>query len=187
MIFKRLAIFIGVVFLVVSCYQYKKPEKPKNLISKNKMVDILIDVRLISSANATNKKIMEDHGINPETYVFTKHDIDSLQFALSNDYYAFYSKEYEAIYTKVIDSLKELESFYKALELKEEEEAKAKKKQDSINLINKMDSLGLIKMKDSLKIKLEKDTLTETLLKKKFQEDKGKLINPVSDTGSQPL
>tara|TARA_R110002049_G_scaffold70608_6_gene182369 strand:+ start:3617 stop:4180 length:564 start_codon:yes stop_codon:yes gene_type:complete len=185
MIFKRLAILAGVIFLVASCYQYKKPEKPKNLISKDKMVDILIDVKLIASANAINKKIMENNGLNPETYVFTKHNIDSLQFALSNDYYAFYSKEYEEIYTKVIDSLDELKGIYKALELKEEEAAEAKRKQDSINRINNKDSLGFIKMKDSLKVKMEKDSLTETLLKKKFEDDRGELIAPVSDTGSQ--
>lgn len=179
MILKRLAILVGVVLLVASCYQYKKPEKPKNLISKDKMVDILIDVKLISSANAANKKIMEDHGINPETYVFTKYNIDSLQFALSNDYYAFYSKEYEAIYTKVIDSLEALKGIYKALELKEEEEAKAKKKQDSIYRIINKDSF------DSKKIEIKKDSLTETLLKKRFEEERGKLISPVSDTDSQ--
>lgn len=184
MILKRLTILVGVVLLVTSCYQYKKPEKPKNLISKDKMVDVLIDFKLISSANAANKKIMRNHGVNTETYVFTKHDIDSLQFALSNDYYAFYSKEYEEIYTKVIDSLEKLKGIYKALELKEEE-AKAKKEQDSINRIANKDSLGLMKIQDSLKIKIEKDSLTEILLKRKFEEEGGELIAPVSDTGSQ--
>ena len=174
MIFKRLSILTGVVFLMASCYQYEKPEKPKNLISKDKMVDILIDVKLIASANTVNKKIMEGHGINPETYVLAKHHIDSLQFALSNDYYAFYPKEYEKIYTKVIDSLENLKGIYKALELKEEKEAaKAKKEKDST---------GLIKIQDTLKIK--KDSLTETLLQRKFEEA-GELIAPGSDTYSQ--
>jgi hypothetical protein len=184
---KRLAPFLGIVFLVTSCYQYKKPEKPENLISKDKMVDILIDMRLITSASSSvvNKKILENHGVNPETYVFTKHNIDSLQFALSNDYYAFYSKDYEEIYDRVIDSLKNLGAFYKAIELKEEEAAKAKKKQDSINLINQKDSLGLFKTQDSLKIEFKKDSLTKTLLKKKLKEE-GALIAPVSDTSSQP-
>lgn len=186
MILKRLAILVGIVFLVASCYQYKKPEKPNNLISKDKMVDVLIDFKLIASANPTNKKIMKNHGINTETYVFTKHNIDSLQFALSNDYYAFYSKEYEEIYTKVIDSLDELKGIYKALELKEEKEAaEAKKERDSINFIKNRDSLGLMKIPDSLKIKREKDSLTKTLLKKKLEE-KGELIAPVSDTDTRP-
>lgn len=186
MILKRLAPFLSIVFFVTSCYQYKKPEKPKNLISKDKMVDILIDVKLIASAssNSANKKIIENHGVNTETYVFTKHNIDSLQFALSNDYYSFYSKDYGEIYSKVIDSLKILEDFYKALELKEEEAARVKKKQDSVNLFNKKDSLGLMKIQDSLKTEFKKDSLTKTLLKKELKEH-GELIAPVSDTTHQ--
>jgi len=186
MILRRLTPFLGIVVLITSCYQYKKPEKPKNLISKDKMVEILIDIKLIASASSiiVNKKIMENHSINPETYVFTKHNIDSLQFVLSNDYYAFYSKDYEDIYSKVLDSLKKLEDFYKALELKEEEAAVAKKKQDSLNLIKKKDSLGLMKIQDSLKIGFKKDSLTNTLLKKKIEEQET-LIAPVSDTTYQ--
>jgi hypothetical protein len=169
---KRLVIYVGIVLLLASCYQYKKPDKPKDLISKDKMVDILIDVKLIASANGVNKTIMENKGLNPETYVFDKHNIDSLQFALSNDYYAFYSKEYEEIFTKVIDSLTQLGVIYKALEIKEEKEAaEAKKIQDSINHIISKDSLDLIKTKDSLKQKYKQE---------------GGLIAPVSDKGSQP-
>ncbi len=185
MTFKQLILFAGILLLVASCYQYKKPEKPKNLISKSRMVDILIDVKLIASANLIGQEIIENHDVNPETYVFKKYNIDSLQFALSNNYYAYYSKEYEEIYTKVIDSLKELEAIYKALDLKEEEErAKAKKIKDSLNYIINKDSLDLIEIQDSLQGKIYKDSLTETLLKKKFKEKSG-LISPVSDTDSQ--
>ncbi len=188
MILKRLTLYLGMVLLVTACYQYNKPDKPKNLISKKKMVDVLIDIKLISSANGVNKKILENHGINSESYIFKKHDIDSLQFALSNEYYAFSIKEYEEIYANVKDSLEQLKIFYKELDLKEEAEAKAQKKKDSISkalLFKGKDSLEIIKIKDSLKMITKKDSLTKTLFPKELKAVEG-LISPVSDTDSQP-
>lgn len=186
MILKRLTTYLVIILLVTACYQYRKPEKPKNLISKSKMVDILIDIKLISSANTTNKKVMEKLGINQEAYVYTKHNINNMQFVLSNDYYAYNIKDYEEIYAKVKDSLEKLKAVYKALELKEEEEAKAQKTKDSIYnaLFKGKDSLDIIKIKDSLKTIKKNDSLAEILLRKKF--DGRTLISPVSDKDFLP-
>lgn len=182
MILKRLMLYLGVVLLITACYQYKKPEKPANLISKDKMVDVLIDVKLITSASSLNKKIMDNKGVNAETYIFTKHNIDSLQFTLSNNYYAFYIKDYEEIYEKVKDSLEQLKEIYKQLEIKEKAQVKAQKNSDSINnvLFIGKDSIAIVKIQDSLKTILKKeDSITQSLLKMKFE---GKnLISPVSD------
>lgn len=183
MILKRLTLYLGIVLLITACYQYKKPEKPKNLISKDKMVGVLIDIKLITSANGVNKKRMNEQLGNAEAYIFNKHNIDSLQFALSNKYYAFNIKEYEEIYEKVKDSLERLKDIYKKIELKEEAEEKAQKKKDSINnvLFKGKDSLAIIKIQDSLKNTINKeDSLTQSLLKKKFPARD--LISPVSDT-----
>ena len=71
--------------------------------------------------------------MNLDSYVYRKHNIDSLQFALSNNYYTFYTKDYEEIYSRVIDSLDRLKAFYKDLELKEAKEVvRIKKEQDSL-------------------------------------------------------
>ena len=159
MILKRFILGFGIILLATACYEFKKPDKPKNLISKDKMVDILIDVKLLSSVNNKNRKVLKDSGINRNTYVFEKHHIDSLQFALSNDYYAFHLKEYQEIYEKVKDSL------------------------DALMKVKVLDSIKNIKIQDSLELIMKKDTLTEILLKKKF-EDEGQLISPVSSTDS---
>lgn len=185
MILKRFIICVGILLLATACYKFKKPEKPKNLISKDKMVNILIDVKLLASANTAERKTLDNFGVDRVHYLFEKHNIDSLQFALSNNYYAFNVKEYEEIYTKVKDSLEQLKTIYKDLELKEE---KAKREQDSLNALLKeqdLDSINSIKIQDSLKVKMKKDSLTEILLEKKFEEE-GELILPVSDTDSQP-
>ena len=171
---KRFILFLIIILTAISCNFFDGPKKPKNLISKKKMVEILIDARLIGSATSINEEIMQKNGVKLDTYVFEKHGIDSLQFALSNEYYAYRIKEYEEIYNKVIDSLEKLKEVLKKLELKEEKEKK-KIEEDSINFLN---------LPDSLKIKIKKDSLTERLLKKKLQkEEEGVLIEPISEKG----
>ena len=90
MILKRFIVCLGIILIITACNRFSGPEKPKNLISKEKMVNILMDAKLIASTSYANKKTMADSGINAKTYIYTKHNIDSLQFALSNNYYAFY-------------------------------------------------------------------------------------------------
>ena len=44
---------------------------------------------------------MEQQGVRPEDYVYTKYSIDSAQFAKSNAYYAFDIETYQDIYESV--------------------------------------------------------------------------------------
>lgn len=121
------------MFVVTSCYKFKEPEKPKNLISKADMVNILIDLKLIASVTAANDiKVLDSNYVHSEQYVYKKYNIDSTQFALSNNYYAFHLKDYEDIYTKVKDSLEALSRYYEDLELKE---LKERRTQDSIKAL----------------------------------------------------
>lgn len=161
---------MSIVFLVMAC-GFGGPKKPKNLISKKTMVNILIDARIIGSATLINKQKMLKHGVKLEDYVFEKYGIDSLQFATSNAYYAYHINDYEEIYNTVTDSLEGLKKTLKELKLKEEKEEK-KRLQDSIDAIKVKDSLDIIKKKDSL--------IPKTL-KKHNEKDEGTLINPVSD------
>ena len=177
MILKRFTIYLSVIIVASACHDLDKPKKPDNLISKEKMVDILIDAKLIASATSINRKIMEDHGVDLNTYVYTKHHIDSLQFALSNDYYAFHIKDYEKIYMKVKDSLE-------VLEVKFKEEVEKIRIEDSLKLIVEKDSLSLLKIKDSLKIYGIKDSLIDMLIEKKLEEE-SRLIAPISDKNHQ--
>ena len=171
MILKRFVLF-GFVLFGFGCYQFEKPDKPDNLIPEDKMIDILIDAKLIGITNSANKKIMRDAGIEPNTYIFNKYDIDSLQFAQSNEYYSYYIDEYESIYTKIDDSVKAL---LKELKDRQEEERKAtaKRKRDSINAVRaKKDSVIEVKAVKTSPAKLRVD-------------DEG-LIPPVSDSSAQP-
>jgi len=108
-----------ILVVVVACNDINRPKKPDNLISKNKMVGIITDISLINAAKGTNKKLIEGNNINPENYVFQKYDIDSLQFAESNHYYAYDVKEYEDIYLKVKQGLQDKKKENKAIQDKE--------------------------------------------------------------------
>ena len=106
--------------LFVSCYGIEKPKKPENLMSKDKMVDVLVELALVSSAKGINKRELENKGIVPDTFVYRKHKIDSTIFADSNNYYAYDIDEYSQIYKDVRDSLESLRTFYKTEEKKED-------------------------------------------------------------------
>lgn len=180
MMFKRLTICFISVFTIVACSS--GPKKPKHLISKKKMINILIDAKLIATASTSNRKIMQDSGVFPNTYVFEKYNIDSLQFAESNTYYTYHIKDYEEIYQIVKDSLDKLKAHYKEIrdeEIKQEEE---KRKQDSIlfAVLKEKDSINLLKMRDSIKTMEVKDSLSKTILPK-IDIEEGKLITPVSE------
>lgn len=177
---KRFTIYVCTGLLMVSCYTFNKPKKPKHLISKSEMVNILIDLKLVISANGVNKKILENHGIYSEDYIYKKHNIDSLQFALSNNYYAYYVEDYDGIYAKVKDSLEALSKIYKELEAKELIEKRIK---DSLNLIIKKDSISNFKIRDSIKALNRKDSVRGFKLKPKFKKG---LIKPVSEKDFQP-
>lgn len=173
---KQFLIYLSVICVVISC-SFGGPDKPKNLISKKDMVNILIDARLIGSASMAHKQKMQSKGIKLDSYVFKKYGIDSLQFALSNAYYAYHLKDYEAIYNKVNDSL---ESLKKTLKAQNDKEESANKKREK-------DSLNALKAKDTLKVAIKKDSLKVDALKIKKQIDnsEGVLIKPVSDKARQ--
>lgn len=122
-----LTICFSMCLLVIACKDKNAPQKPENLMSEDKMVDVLIDLSLLSSAKGVNKKVIENNGITPDAYVYKKHGIDSLQFSTSNAYYAYFIDDYDQIYTRVKDSLERLKIKYVRLEEKENSKKKNSK------------------------------------------------------------
>ena len=180
MILKRLIIVFIIIFTGIGCNNLKGPKKPKNLISKGKMVDILIDAKIITSASSKNKIIMQDSGLHTNTYLYKKHNIDSMQFALSNNYYAFHIEDYEDIYTLVSDSLAKLKAKLKEKEAEEWKE-KTKREADSLAKVFKEQK----KIKDSLGLKeiIENDSIQidDVLFEESLKELEG-LVEPISDS-----
>jgi len=151
---KRLIIF-SICFFLVSCHDIDKPKKPTDLLSKDKMVEVLVDMTLLTSAKGSNKFELQENGIIPREYMLEKHGVDSIRFEKSNEYYSYDVEVYEAIYQRVHDSLQSLKTKYSRLD---EEEKIKKKISDSIKKTSVLDST-------KLKKRLIKDNLNKPLLK----------------------
>jgi len=140
---KQLKYLLVIFILCLSCTHSSEPKKPENLISKDKMVDIMIDLSIVSSAKGLNKKLIERNGITPDEYIFKRHEIDSSQFTESNTYYSYYIDDYKLILNRVEDSLGKLKFKYMRLAEKEEEIEKPG------NAVRNRKA-GIVKKRDSL-------------------------------------
>ena len=161
---KHVSALLMLLFLS-SCYNIKKPEKPENLISKDNMVNVLVDIAIMSSAKGVNKRKLEENGIVPDVFIYKKHSIDSLTFAESNAYYAYDIDTYTGIYKRVKDSLSVVREKYKAIDKKEKEEKEAKKKKLRGDNRKKHIQDDLDKLKDNNELQDGKDGKIEPVSK----------------------
>lgn len=139
-----------IAFFLYGCGDSDTPRKPDNLISKDKMSDIIYDVFLMNAAKGINKRILENNGILPQEYVYKKYSIDSLQFVLSNNYYSYNTKTYEDIMAKVKQRIESEKTKYDSISSQED------RVKDSIyeaaKKANKSDTLTRLKPKMKPKI-----------------------------------
>ena len=145
---KQLFCILALFVLAFSCEMKDRPPKPENLISKDKMEGILYDMYIINAAKGVNRKLLEDKGIVPESYILNKYQIDSAQFAQSNAYYAFDPDLYKTMVEKVKARLEVDKKTFEDLEKKAGKETK--RRRDSISRINE-------KRRDSIKKALKKE------------------------------
>lgn len=123
------------ILLFSGCEDEIKPKKPSNLIAEEEMVDILYEVYILHAAKGLNKKLLELNGVNPETYIFEKYKIDSLQFAQSNNYYSYWPERYQSIIDSVKSRVVRLKDVYE--DERDAEELEKKRRRDSVNAIIK--------------------------------------------------
>lgn len=102
------------VFLIslmfVACQNVQRPEKPKNLIAKDVMAEVLTEAYLANAGRSVDNKTVEIKGVKLDSLIYTKFGIDSLQFVRSNDYYAADINAYVDIFQKVEENLKAIEN-----------------------------------------------------------------------------
>jgi hypothetical protein len=127
------SIILGFSLLFFACDEKNKPKKPENLIPKDTMEKIIYDLYIVTSAKGVNKKALEKNNVVPETYILTKYNIDSLQFAESNNYYAFNADTYKKLVNNVKARLEKEKIAFEALKKKEKEAQVAKRKRANKN------------------------------------------------------
>jgi hypothetical protein len=103
---KKLAVLFLCFALFGSC-ENAVVEKPDNLIDQDKMVDIMFDISVLEAMKSQTTLVLEANKINPNTYIYKKYSIDSLQFANSDKYYASDVKKYKEIFDEVNKRIEE--------------------------------------------------------------------------------
>ena len=111
-IMKRILCIAGLAILF-SCESKLNYEKPKDLIPKDEMIDLLYDMHLaVGTSNVRNKNFEKDR--NYMSLVYEKYNIDSTRFAISNIYYTSRVDEYEEMFEEVERRLEELHLMYES-------------------------------------------------------------------------
>ncbi|MRT16263.1 DUF4296 domain-containing protein [Vitellibacter sp. q18] len=98
---KTLLFFLFAAVFFGACQDVKQPERPENLIPKEKMVDILTEAYLNNAARSIDNKTILENGIQMDSILFKNFGIDSLQLVKSNAYYAADVNAYMEIFQKV--------------------------------------------------------------------------------------
>lgn len=132
---RQLSVILIILVSLVSCQDVKRMEKPEDLIPKDKMADILVEMSLVQGAKSANRRLFEETGLKPKAYLWERFDIDSLQFVESNNYYAENYDEYQDIYLEVQQRLEVLQVKYDSLREIDQ------RKQDSIRALDPQDSI----------------------------------------------
>lgn len=110
--------FLTVLIFNISCIS--STNAPDNLIPKEKMVDILVDIH-IADGMFTSHKIRQDYilsdSINYYDKIFEHYGYNRKDFDTSVYYYSHNINEYNKIYIEVLNRLSEMEA-----KVKEEEQ-----------------------------------------------------------------
>lgn len=101
---KKALFFLALIAVFFSCKE-EIINKPKKLIEKDIMLDIMYDLSILEAIKYQHLTSVEDYNTNPTAFILRKYKVDSLQFARSNSYYATDYKEYKKMYKIVNDRL----------------------------------------------------------------------------------
>ena len=146
-------IFLISIF-TFSCTSNTIYKKPENLIPRDQMVDILVDMQIALGAKAI-ENIEGNKNIEYMPIVYEKYKIDSARFAESNFYYMTNIDEFNKVLRKAKNKIETMKKEYETI----------RNTQDSIINPNKTelkDEVGGLNKKRAVS---RKDTLTMPVVK----------------------
>lgn len=115
------------LILIMSC---SNQDSPSDLMSEEQMVNFLLDINIINSSRAyRNNSDLNYYNIK-DTFLYKKHNIDSLQFVNSNKYYSSNPKQYLRIYSNLQKKMRFIKDSIE-IELNKE----TKKIKDSLSIV----------------------------------------------------
>jgi len=114
---KNLLSCLLALLVLFSCQQEEAIEKPKGLVSEEKMISFLIDMHMaeakVSYAKVKDRDSLEIIFRNYEQALFEKHQIQDSAYYRSYEYYLSDMEKMNEIYSAVVDSLSVLNSIEK--------------------------------------------------------------------------
>ena len=112
--------FLFFILLLSGCTSHTVFKKPKDLIPKEQMADLIADLYLAKALDMHPKRgqsdFLEISGVDYKVFVFHKYQIDTLRFKRSNFYYNTQIDAYEAIYKMVEAKLKKQYKTFKTID-----------------------------------------------------------------------
>lgn len=131
---KQFIVFFILVFSLSGCKE-EAIKKPKDLIEKKVMVDILYDLSLLEASKYQNLGKIGNKKVSPSQFIYNKYKTDSIQVLKSNMYYASNIEAYKAMFDEIGTRLnaknKEIEAVVKAKS--KIKQAASKRASDSIS------------------------------------------------------
>jgi len=145
-------LFLVVFIFIFNCS--KRQHTPKNIIPVESMSEIIYDMTLISVSKGVNRKILENNGFKPTSYILKKYEIDSIDFIRSNKYYSSNLDMYLSIYQNVLNKLEKNKQIISDSLIRENERSIKSRQEKSEQ--QKMDKLSSpVKLFSSKKSKSE--------------------------------
>ena len=118
---------------LLSCSDVQKREKPENLISKDKMVEIYTDMIFLDAIQRSRSKEFKTYELTSSEHILNKYNIDSTTLSQNMLYYNLDFEANAAIYDqvkqniterdKVLDSITTLRDSLKKLETEKKKNA----------------------------------------------------------------
>ena len=90
-----------------SCTSRTIYKKPDDIIPKNQMIDLWVDIYIANGTQTINNKKLEKR-VNYFPFIYQKYNIDSVRFMKSNIYYTSKIEEYEEMFQRVEKKLFEI-------------------------------------------------------------------------------
>ncbi len=99
------------ILILFSCSENVVP-KPKHLLEKEEMINVLYDVALLQASEAAMPYYLNGKNIKIATYIFDKYKIDSTTYYQNQKYYASKPADYKRMHQKVLEKLEQEKQKY---------------------------------------------------------------------------
>ncbi|MEM1337711.1 MAG: DUF4296 domain-containing protein [Bacteroidota bacterium] len=96
---RTVVIFLGL--MVLAGCKKKLIDPPADLIPQDRMTEILYDLAVLNGIKSTNPSFLENYEIETMPYLYKKHQVDSVQFVRSDQYYASIPQLYQSMYEEI--------------------------------------------------------------------------------------